>query len=119
MTAPRQNSPLIVPLGETSIFSAEGTFGSPGIVIMSPVSATVKPAPAETLTLRTVTLNPSGAPSFAGSSEKEYWVFAMQTGSLPKPRDSSSAICFSACGEDDAVAAVYAGHDRLYLLRYA
>jgi hypothetical protein len=28
-----------------SIFSAAGSFGSPGIVIMSPVKATINPAP--------------------------------------------------------------------------
>ena len=39
-------------------------------------------APAETLTLRTVTVKPFGAPSFAGSSEKEYCVLAMQMGIL-------------------------------------
>ena len=43
--------------------SAAGHFGSPGIVSTSPVSATMKPAPAETLTSRTVTVKSSGAPS--------------------------------------------------------
>ena len=35
--------------------------GSPGIVIIFPVSATTKPAPAEILTFLTVTSNPLGA----------------------------------------------------------
>ena len=73
------------PSSSTSIFSAAGTFGKPGMVMMSPVSTTRKPAPAETLTFLTVTVKPSGAPSFKGSSEKLYCVFAMQTGSLSKP----------------------------------
>ena len=63
------------------------------MVRMFPVSATTKPAPAETVTDRTDTVKPSGAPSFAGSSEKLYWVLAMHTGSLPKPSASSCSIC--------------------------
>ncbi len=31
-----QNKPVILPVLSTSMFSAAGTFGSPGIVIMSP-----------------------------------------------------------------------------------
>ena len=68
------------------------------MVMMSPVRATRKPAPAETFRFRTVMVKPLGAPSRAGSSEKLYWVFAMQTGSLPKPRASSSVSCFLAAG---------------------
>ena len=45
-----QNSPDILPVLSTSMRSAAGSFGSPGIVNTSPVSATMKPAPAETLT---------------------------------------------------------------------
>ena len=71
------------PSGVTSIFSAAGTLGSPGIVMMSPVSATMKPAPADTRRLRTVMRKPSGAPSLDWSSVKEYWVFAMQMGRSP------------------------------------
>ena len=82
----RQNNPVIFPFSSTSIRSAAGDLGSPGIVMISPVSATTKPAPAETFRFRTVTVNPSGAPSRAGSSEKEYCVFAVQTGSLSNPR---------------------------------
>ena len=43
-----QNSPDILPVLSTSMRSAAGDFGSPGIVSTSPVSATMKPAPAET-----------------------------------------------------------------------
>ena len=43
-----QNSPVMFPSSSTSIFSAAGTLGSPGIVMMSPVSATTNPAPADT-----------------------------------------------------------------------
>ena len=71
------------PSSVTSIFSAAGTRGNPGMVMMSPVRTTTKPAPALTLTCLTVTVKSSGAPSFVGSSEKLYCVFAMQTGSFP------------------------------------
>ena len=65
--------------------SAAGDLGRPGIVIISPVRTTIKPAPAETLRFLTVTLKLSGAPSFVGSSEKLYCVFATQMGKSPKP----------------------------------
>ena len=91
-----QNNPVILPFSSTSIFSAAGTLGKPGIVIMSPVRATRNPAPAETFRFRTVMVKSRGAPSLAASSEKDYWVFAMQIGSLSKPRASSSFICFRA-----------------------
>ena len=58
-----QKRPVILPLLSTSIFSAAGTLGRPGMVMMSPVRTTRKPAPAETFTLRTVMVKPSGAPS--------------------------------------------------------
>ena len=66
------------------------------MVMMSPVSATRKPAPAETLMLRTVMVKCSGAPSLSLSSVKDYWVFAMQTGILSKPSSVRDLICFSA-----------------------
>ena len=59
-----QKSPVIFPVSSTSILSAAGTFGSPGMVMISPVRATMKPAPAEILRLRTVTSKSVGAPSF-------------------------------------------------------
>lgn len=62
------------PFSSMSIFSAEGILGKPGMVIISPVMATMNPAPAETFKLRTVITNPSGAPKRAALSEKEYWV---------------------------------------------
>ena len=68
------------------------------MVMISPARATMKFAPAETLTFLMVTVKPSGAPSLDASSEKLYWVFAMQTGSAPKPRQVSSSICFFAPG---------------------
>ena len=83
MTMPAQNSPVILPFSSTSMLSAAGTFGRPGMVMISPVSATTKPAPADTFTLRTVTVKPSGRPSLDASSEREYWVLAMQTGRPP------------------------------------
>ena len=73
----------MTPRSSTSMRSAAGTLGRPGMVMMSPVRATMKPAPAEILRLRTVTVKPVGAPSLVGSSVKEYWVLATQMGSLP------------------------------------
>ena len=84
------------PVSSTSIFSAAGTLGRPGMVMMSPVRATINPAPALTFRFRTVTVKPRGAPSSAGSSEKEYWVLAMQMGSAPKPSSVSCLACFFA-----------------------
>ena len=66
------------------------------MVMMSPVRATMKPAPAETFRFRTVTVKPLGAPSRLASSEKLYWVLAMQMGRLPKPRSVSCFTCFLA-----------------------
>ena len=66
------------------------------MVMISPVRATMKPAPAETFRLRTVTSKPLGAPSRVWSSEKEYWVLAMQMGRSPKPRSVSCWACFLA-----------------------
>ena len=65
------------------MLSAEGTLGRPGMVMISPQIATMKPAPAERRTSRTGMVNPVGAPRALGSVVNEYCVFAMQTGSLP------------------------------------
>ena len=68
--------------------------------MMEPVSATTKPAPADTFTWRTVTVKPRGAPSLDASSLKEYCVLAMHTGMPPKPSDSSCANSFFAAGSN-------------------
>src|SRR5207249_1085529 len=80
---PNQNSPTMRPSGPTSIESAAGTLGRPGMVMISPQIATTNSAPAERRTSRTVTIWPSGAPLRSGLVEKLYWVLAMQTGTLP------------------------------------
>jgi hypothetical protein len=59
--------------------------------VMSPQSATTKPAPADRLTSRTGTTWPVGAPRRVGSTEKDYCVLAMQTGRWPKPAASQAA----------------------------
>ena len=41
---------------------ALGTLGKPGIVMICPVTTTIKPAPADNLTSLTGTVNPFGAP---------------------------------------------------------
>ena len=69
---------------------ALGTLGSPGIVIIAPVTTTIKPAPAESLTSLTGTVNPVGAPLSSGLVEKLYCVLAIQIGSLPYPLSSKA-----------------------------
>jgi hypothetical protein len=49
-----QNKPTIRPSGPTSIESAAGTFGRPGIVMISPQMATTNSAPADSRTSRTL-----------------------------------------------------------------
>ena len=44
------------------MWSDAGTLGSPGIVMMSPVTITTKPAPAARRTSRMLTVCPVGAP---------------------------------------------------------
>ena len=61
------------------------------MVMMSPQTATTKPAPAESRTSRTGSTWPSGAPICVGSALKLYCVLATQTGTWPKP--SSSKRC--------------------------
>src|SRR5690349_7900469 len=75
-----QNNPTIFPSSFTSIALAEGTFGNPGIVMMSPQTITTNSAPAASRTSRTFTTCPDGAPRSCGSVEKEYCVFATQRG---------------------------------------
>ena len=64
-----QNRPEILPVASTSIRSAAGTLGRPGMVMISPVRATRNPAPADTLILRTVTVKPVGAPQLVPESD--------------------------------------------------
>ena len=101
---PDQNRPVMTPFSSTSIFSAAGTLGRPGMVMMSPVRATMKPAPALTFRFRTVTVKFSGAPSSAGSSDRDYWVLAIQIGRSPKPSSASCCACFRALGVSTACA---------------
>ena len=63
-----------------SILAADGTLGSPGIVITSPHTMTTNSAPAASRTSRMLTTWPDGAPRSIGSVENEYWVLATQTG---------------------------------------
>ena len=79
------------PFSSMSMPSAAGIFGRPGIVIILPVIATMKPAPAFRIISLTVILNGSSHCRFFGSSENEYCVFAIQIGKFPKPK---SFICF-------------------------
>jgi len=63
-----------------SILLADGTLGSPGMVMTSPQTMTMNSAPAQSRTSRTLIVWPEGAPLSAGSVEKEYCVLATQTG---------------------------------------
>ena len=87
------------------MFSAAGFLGRPGIVMILPITTTTKPAPAESRSSRTVMVKPAGAASSDASSEKLYCVFAMHTGSVPKPFAASSASCFLAAAEKTTSAA--------------
>ena len=74
----------MLPSLSTSMFSAAGTLGRPGMVKTLPVSATTKWAPAETLSSRTAMRKFSGAPRALALSLKLYCVLATHTGRLPK-----------------------------------
>jgi len=60
--------------------SAAGTLGRPGMVIILPQIATIKPAPLARRTSLTWTLWPLGAPIAVGSVEKDICVLAIQIG---------------------------------------
>ena len=64
---------------------AAGSFGKPGIVIMSPLSATMNPAPIDGFNSRIVTVNPDGLANSFGLSDNEYCVLAIHTGKLSQP----------------------------------
>ena len=64
--------------GSSSIFTAAGTLGRPGIVRIFPVKGITKLLPAARRTSRMEMGNPAGAPSSVGSSEKLDGVLAMQ-----------------------------------------
>ena len=78
-----QNRPVILPSASTSMFTAAGFLGRPGMVMMLPQMTTTKPAPAARRTSRTSMVKPVGAPVSLALSLKLYWVLAMQTGRLP------------------------------------
>ena len=67
------------------MFTAAGTFGSPGILMISPLIATRKPAPVLGIKSLIVTVNPLGLPSNEASSYNEYCVLATQIGKFAKP----------------------------------
>ena len=79
-----------------STLKAAGVAESPGIVCMSPQSATSQPAPVYARTARTGTVKPVGALRSVGSCESERCVFAMQIGTLPRPCSVKRLMSFSA-----------------------
>ena len=66
------------------------------MVMISPVNATINPAPAEIFKFLTVTSKSVGAPSLVWSSVKLYCVLATQIGQFPYPKASNCAACFCA-----------------------
>src|SRR5579864_9012238 len=94
-SAQGQNSPVMRPSSLKSMLLAAGTRGRPGIVMISPHTATMNSAPADSLISRTPRIWSSGAPLALGSVEKLYWVLAMHTGKWPKPPFCNSARRFS------------------------
>ena len=63
--------------------SAAGTLGNPGMVIIDPHITTINSAPDESLPSLIGSSWFEGAPLSFGSTEKLYWVFAIQTGNFP------------------------------------
>ena len=80
--------PSIFPFSSIFIFSAAGTLGNPGIVIIFPAKTTIKPAPAFSSTSLTLNSKDSVQSNFFASSENEYWVFAIHTGKFANPISS-------------------------------
>lgn len=74
-----------------SMIPADGTSGTPGIVMMSPHTATTKPAPTLGFTSRIGTSKLFGRPSSAGPVESEYCVFAIH-GKSASPTTSKYLI---------------------------
>src|SRR3954447_21171989 len=89
--APAQNSPVIRPSSVRSMLLAAGTRGRPGIVMISPQTATMNSAPADSLISRTPRIWSVGAPFAFASVEKLYCVLAMHTGKCPNPPFCNSA----------------------------
>src|SRR5437763_3719183 len=56
-----------------------------------------------------VTVKWRGRPSFVASSDRELWVFAMQTGKPAKPRDSYLVSLVAAAGRIVTPSAPYSG----------
>ena len=91
-----------------STLKAAGVEERPGIVCMSPQSATSQPAPVYARTARTGTVKPVGALSSSGSCDSERWVFAMQIGTVPRPCASKRWMSFSAAWSRKMPSAPYA-----------
>ena len=64
------------------MLSAEGCLGRPGMRMISPVMGTRNPAPLAITISRTVTRKSLGRPIRSGLSDRDFWVLAMQMGSL-------------------------------------
>ena len=72
-------------MSSTSISSAAGFLGNPGMVIISPVKTMIYPAPEANLTPLSGTPKFVGLPLRLGSVDKEPGVLAIHTGKCPNP----------------------------------
>ena len=111
----RQNNPEILPSAATSMRSAAGILGRSGMVMISPVSATINPASAEILRLRTVMEHPSGAPSNLGLLEKLYASWPRKREGFHTPVPQSAWPAFRRAGPFHSHAAIDPARDRLEL----
>ena len=83
----------------TSIPMAAGSFGRPGMRMMSPATATTKRAPALTINFWMVMLKLVALPTCLALSVNENWVFAIQTGHSLAPKASISFKLFFAASD--------------------
>ena len=83
--------PMIWPLGVDVDVEGAGGLRQAGHEHHGAGITTRNPAPAESWMSVMCSVHPVGAPMRLGSSESEYWVFAMQMGRWPRPHCSKRA----------------------------
>ena len=81
----------------SSISSAFGEFGRPGIVGIVPAIGYMNPAPIEALTSDMLNVYPVGWPFNLGLSDIDKCVLAIHTGSFPHPRSLNNFSRFLDC----------------------
>lgn len=101
-----------------SIFSAAGIAGRPGMVIMFPAKTTMNSAPPFISTFLIVILYFPSHFKFFGSSENEYCVLAIQTGSFPYPFFSAISMFSFAKSSNITSSAPYTFLQTLLILSF-